>query len=293
MKIILIFVMLNIYTEFQSKNFNSPKTIVISLNRVNIKPIVVGDNYFMGKKTCGIYKITSPNKKIYIGQSRNVEHRLSHYRSCSCKGQQKIYNSIKKYGWNKHKFEILQECIVENLDELECYYIELYQCFDSKYGLNLHSGGKNHKKSSETKIKLSLANKGRVSYNKGKPMSEEQKVKISIANKGRIMSEEWKSKVRVANLGKKINESTRKKMSLAQKGRTFSEESKQKLRTSNVGKVQNNKAHKLNPQKAQEIRKLYATGLYKQIDIANMFNVSRPVISNVTRNKGIIWKNGI
>ena len=46
----------------------------------------------------GIYKITSPNNKVYIGQSVDIEKRLKRYKNLNCKKQSKIYNSLNKYG---------------------------------------------------------------------------------------------------------------------------------------------------------------------------------------------------
>jgi hypothetical protein len=40
--------------------------------------------------------------------------------------------------------------------------------------------------SEETRAKLSIANKGKIPPNKGKPMSEEQKIKLSNSRKGII-----------------------------------------------------------------------------------------------------------
>ena len=51
----------------------------------------------------GIYKITNPNNRIYIGQSWNIESRLYSYKNGRCKNQRKLLNSIKKYGWENHK----------------------------------------------------------------------------------------------------------------------------------------------------------------------------------------------
>ena len=46
----------------------------------------------------GIYKITSPSNKIYIGQSINIERRFNSYKNLShCKQQIKLYNSLQKY----------------------------------------------------------------------------------------------------------------------------------------------------------------------------------------------------
>ena len=56
----------------------------------------------------GIYKITSPSGKVYIGQSRNIKNRKWRYKRLDCKSQVKLYSSFKKYGFDKHKFEIIQ-----------------------------------------------------------------------------------------------------------------------------------------------------------------------------------------
>ena len=70
---------------------------------------------------CGIYKITSPSGKIYIGQSNNINDRISQYKRKKCKQQTILYRSIKKHGWDKHIFEILCQCDSEKLNELEKY----------------------------------------------------------------------------------------------------------------------------------------------------------------------------
>jgi len=80
---------------------------------------------------------------------------------------------------------------------------------------------------------------------------------------------------------------------LVQKGKKVSLETREKLRISNIGKVQNNKAHKLTPEIAKEIREMYKTGNYKQVDLANKFNISRETISNICRAKSKIWQHGI
>jgi len=154
-RFILIFVVLNIYTGIYSKTLKSPKTIVTSLNRVSIKPIVVGDDFFMSK-ICGIYKITNPKGRIYIGQSIDIQKRKNRYKNNSCKTQTRLCRSILKYGFDKHKFEIIDYCDPKDLNEREAYYIDLYQCFENENGLNLRAGGgSNGGHSEESKKKLS------------------------------------------------------------------------------------------------------------------------------------------
>jgi len=83
----------------------------------------------------GIYKITSPTNKVYIGQSINIERRFKNYKSISqTRGQVMLHNSFKKHGVNKHAFEIIEECIVESLNERERYYQDFYDVLNG--GLN-------------------------------------------------------------------------------------------------------------------------------------------------------------
>lgn len=113
-------------------------------------------------KICGIYKITSPSGKIYIGQSNNIFRRKWEYASKKCCDQPKLYNSIIKYGWENHNFEIIYECNENELNYYERYYINYYSSFNSKHELNLTEGGDHYKLSKETKQKISKSRKGIV-----------------------------------------------------------------------------------------------------------------------------------
>lgn len=44
----------------------------------------------------GIYKITSPSNKIYIGQTTNYITRCKNYRLLRCENQTKLYPSLLK-----------------------------------------------------------------------------------------------------------------------------------------------------------------------------------------------------
>jgi len=85
---------------------------------------------------CGIYKITSPSGKIYIGQSNNITKRWTNYKSISKSndGQPKLKNSFDKYGVNTHIFEVIEECCFENLDCRERYWQDFYNATNT--GLN-------------------------------------------------------------------------------------------------------------------------------------------------------------
>lgn len=66
---------------------------------------------------CGIYKITSPTGRVYIGESKNIYKRWSGYKYMKDNRQHKLTNSFKKHGVKNHIFEILEEC---DFDELLC-----------------------------------------------------------------------------------------------------------------------------------------------------------------------------
>lgn len=152
----------------------------------------------------GIYKITNPNGKIYIGQSVNIKLRFERYikNMEGCKTQVKLYNSLKKYSPENHKFEILEECSLEQLNEREIYWGQYYNVLNKNLGLNLKLG------------------KGKGS------LSEETKLKIGNSLKGTKRSEETKLKMSLKQIGRKYTEHNKLKMSLSKKGKKFSEDKK-------------------------------------------------------------------
>ena len=161
----------------------------------------------------GIYKITSPSDKVYIGQSIDIERRFRHYKRMVCKEQIKIFNSMLKYGVDAHIFEVLELCDTKDLNNRERYYQDLYDSVVN--GLNLlyvkseHFNG-GHSEESKKKISDSL---------KGKTFTDEHKYKIGLSNSRRVLSSETIEKHRVNGLGKKASPETKKKMSESQKKR--------------------------------------------------------------------------
>jgi group I intron endonuclease len=97
----------------------------------------------------GIYKITNPKGKIYIGKSKNIENRFKSYKKLQhCSQQRKLYNSLKKYGFENHLFEIIEECSLEKLNKKEIYWIQHFN--STKQGLNLTLGGDGGKRNLES-----------------------------------------------------------------------------------------------------------------------------------------------
>lgn len=156
----------------------------------------------------GIYKITSPSGRVYIGQAIDIELRLYiAYKQVNCKQQQLIYNSIIKHGKENHLFEIIhivsnieiaKDELIKVLNGLEESYIIEFKSFvdDCENGLNLSRGGHNKSHSIQSKKKISEANKGKI-------VKPETREKIRKARTGSKSSPEANKKNSEARLGEK------------------------------------------------------------------------------------------
>ena len=184
----------------------------------------------------GIYKITSPSGRIYIGQSITIQKRFNSYKRSDKKNESqiKLFNSFKKYGVENHLFEIIEQCDFNLLNERERYWQDFYNVLDiglncnltktnqlklkfsketiekiskSKIG-NKYWVNKNH--SLESKNKMSLSKKNLI-------LSDKTKQKISLSLKNHIVTDFTKNKISKNNgkywLGKKRNINTKNKMS--------------------------------------------------------------------------------
>lgn len=94
----------------------------------------------------GIYKIINvKNNKIYIGKSIDIQRRwkehVRHSKDEFLRKKSPIHKAINKYGASSFKFEILEECKEEELNEREMFYINLYNSRDKKKGYNITEGG--------------------------------------------------------------------------------------------------------------------------------------------------------
>jgi hypothetical protein len=112
----------------------------------SIRPKILFGTTFT-HKVVGIYKITSPTGRIYIGESGNISERWSKYRRYNCKPQPHLCRSLKKYGVDNHIFEIEHEYILNEiyskkihkpiLKKLEDNYIHFYKNFLENDMLNV------------------------------------------------------------------------------------------------------------------------------------------------------------
>jgi group I intron endonuclease len=161
--------------------------------------------------SCGIYRITSPSCRVYIGQSICIERRFTGHR---LKSSNYILNaSLKKYGANSHTFKIIHEIPNDRdiLDEFEKFYIELYTYLGFDL-FNLRAGGVNGHDFPKAKTQKS---ESRI----GKKHSAETRKKISESNKGRIVSKEQRDYLRQIKTGTKASDETRAKLSALKKGK--------------------------------------------------------------------------
>ena len=157
------------------------------------------------KTMIGIYKITSPSGRIYIGQSNNIEKRFKAYEKLYNKQQIRLYNSFINYGFENHIFEIIEECDEINLNIYERKWQDYYDVLNQEKGLNCRLTATDNKSgiiSDDTKLKMSLKKINRI-------LSEETKLKMSNSHKERYKTIPHHAK------GKKHSDELKLKMSEA------------------------------------------------------------------------------
>ena len=162
----------------------------------------------------GIYKITNPEGKSYVGFTKDLKQRETHYKNLNCPSQRLVYESIINHGWDNHIFDII-EYTSEDLDVREVYWIEHLNTYND--GLNLNKGGggpKTHTQETRDKIsKIGKSNKGKRanSHRKGKTLSKEHCLNMSLGSKGKpshrkgkTIPDEVKMKISKTKKGKPI-----------------------------------------------------------------------------------------
>ncbi len=122
-------------------------------------------------KNCGIYKITSPTGRVYIGQSVNIKERFrTHRKPNKGKKPTKLKNSFKKHGVENHQFDIIEYCSEDELNCSERFWQDQFEV-TGENGLNhilQECGEKRREFSEETRKKLGDAQRGEKHHNYGK-----------------------------------------------------------------------------------------------------------------------------
>lgn len=152
-------------------------------------------------KIVGIYKITTPDNKAYIGQTRNFAHRVRLHKHST--KQIKLKESINQYGRNAHIFDLIHELpndITQDvLDDYERLYMDQYRECGIEL-LNLKQGGANGKHCNESIEKM----KGKLGkWMIGRSPSDEIIAKIVSKTKGMKRSEETRRRLSESKKGAK------------------------------------------------------------------------------------------
>lgn len=95
----------------------------------------------------GIYKIENNiNHKVYIGLSNNIERRWREHKrryldifsnNYNCK----LYKALRKYGLENFTFSVVEQCLLEELEEKEIYWIKYYDSYFLGYNMTLGGEG--------------------------------------------------------------------------------------------------------------------------------------------------------
>jgi len=164
----------------------------------------INNKVYIGQTTKSLYN----RKRDHLSRLRNGKHFNSH-----------LQNSFNKYKESSFCFSVLHKCNISDLDKFEILYINLYNSLKESIGYNKDSGGTKNKIISEsTRIKLSVAGKGRKK-------TEVHSLKISKSLKNR-----YECGIEHHRNGTSHTESTKKKMSIKSIGIPKSESHKKSLR---------------------------------------------------------------
>lgn len=223
-------------------------------------------------KVSGIYIIlNTKNGKVYIGQTVDFHGRWKHHKTelnTGCHFNSHLQRAWGKYGAKAFKFHKLEYCSVDQLDEREQHYLNIYMAKGLCYNIAKDPTApmRGRQMSEETRQRMSESNKRRPPFtedrrrkisealrghtrNKGRKASEETRRKISEAAKRRDPatrkhSEETKRKIgekskgNKSNLGRKHSEETKRKMSASMTGikkGPLSEERRRQISESLIG----------------------------------------------------------
>ena len=223
-----------------------------------------------------IYQLIDPItcRIRYIGQTtQSLEHRL--YGHVNCKARRHVtcwIQSLKQHGL-RPKIELV--LLVENKNEannVESLLINFYRSTGYELTNSAQGGkGKAHRHSEETKARISASKMGHPPYMLGFKMSTETKAKMSAAQKGRTFTEETKARMSIAQKKRKpISNETREKMSAASKGHNrnpglkHTDEAKVKIAAASTGRkhTEESKAKMSSKRRAAEQQKRENKGGY-------------------------------
>lgn len=152
-----------------------------------------------------VYIHRFPNGKNYIGiTSQLIKRRWC--RGSTYSYHKRMFNAIKKYGWENIQHEVLYSGLSKmEAEKIEIELIKSFKSYLYEFGYNRDLGGNSTGKVSEqSKIKMSIAKLG---TKKSKEFCEMIK-NVHIGNsyrKGKNHSSETKERMRIAKIGNTYN----------------------------------------------------------------------------------------
>lgn len=161
----------------------------------------------------------------YYGQTIRTldERKQGHFYAVRHGSVLYFHRALQKYGFEAFEWNVVEECIVDDLNDRETHYIIEHNTTDKRYGFNLMCGGSNGVMADETKEKIRRAHLGR----KNGPHSKEAKEKMSLARKGKPMPEHQREYLKSItgaqhpHFGRKRSIETKKRMSQAAIARVY------------------------------------------------------------------------
>lgn len=190
----------------------------------------------------GIYAITGPGGRQYIGSSAHIGKRWSRHRRML---EEAAHHSPKlQAAWNKHgagafTFTLLEECPAEALVAREQAYLDERRAATGDDGYNCNQVaysvlGYRHRPESRAKMSAS-----RMGLGKGRVKTAEHRAKLAAALTGKKQTPERIAKrmatfdalgytdvMRTRGLGTKASDATKAKMSASHTGRSISHKGK-------------------------------------------------------------------
>lgn len=193
-------------------------------------------------RASGIYAITSPSGRKYVGSAVNISQRWAVHRS-ELKARKHhcapLQNAADKYGLDTLKFSVVELCARSELITREQAHIDS-EDFSRLYNVTPTAGSRlGAKATPETRAKLSAFRKSFVGWSHSAETRARMSIAGQIRHKTRPLSESSRQAIAKALTGRngaKHSPEAIEKMRTAQVGHAVSEETKRKISVANSGK---------------------------------------------------------
>lgn len=110
----------------------------------------------------GIYKITNKiNGHAYIGKATDIARRWRKHKGVGPEDHEyeyPLYKAFRKYGIENFTFDVIEECLVSELDNKEIYWIAFYDTYCNGYNQTKGGNSPTHSKKIDEKILNAIDN---------------------------------------------------------------------------------------------------------------------------------------